>query len=119
MIGKGGMVLAELALSAAIQPDRWVRVGGSVGSHEEHLDRESLERNGDKVMLWIRRDYVGKQRTVWHEIELDCSRRTATILAYVRDDGKTVSHNVVRPYQGPAPISPGSSAERIFNIACR
>ena len=113
------MVLAGLALTAAIQPDRWVAVGDSAGSHAEYLDMESLERSGVKVSLWTRRDYAGGQGSAWHEIELDCAARTETILAYVRDDGRSVSHNVVRPHRDAVPIAPGSVAERVFAIACR
>jgi hypothetical protein len=119
MNGQGGMLLAGLALSTAIHPDRWVHVGGSTGSYEEYLDRESVNRNGDKVTVWTRRDFVLNQGTAWHEVELDCSTRTETILSYVRDDGGTISHNVVRPHRDSAPIAPQSVAERIFNIACR
>jgi hypothetical protein len=113
------MFLTGLALSAAVQPNRWVHVGGSANSYEEHLDAESLKRSGEKVTVWTRRDFVLDQGTAWHEFEFDCSARTATILAYIRDDGSTVSHNVVRPHRGPALIAPGSVEENIFAIACR
>ncbi len=114
-----GMFLTGLALSAGVQPDRWVPVGGSANSYEEYLDRESVSRSGDKVTVWTRRDFVRGQGTAWHEIEFDCSTRTETILAYIRDDGGTISHNVVRPHRESAPIPPNSAAERIFNLACR
>lgn len=114
-----GILLAALALSAANEPDRWVHVGGSDSSYEEYLDRDSVNRSGDKVTLWTRRDFARGQGTAWHEIEFDCSARTETILAFVRDDRGTVSHNVVRPHRGPSPIAAGSVEERIFNIACR
>lgn len=114
----GGLLLAGLALSAATPPERWLHVGGSA-AFEEYLDSESVQRNGDKVTLWTRRDYASGQATAWHEIEFDCSARTETILAWVRDDGGTVSHNVVRPHRASSPIPPGSIEERTFNIACR
>ena len=113
------MFLTLLFLSAVVQPDRWIHVGGSPGEHEEYLDKKSVERSGDKVTLWTRRDLARDQGTAWNEIELDCSKRTDTILAWVRDDRGAVSHNIVRPHRGPAPIRPKSVAERIFNIACR
>jgi hypothetical protein len=113
------MFLTALALSAAIQADRWIHVGRSPDGHEEYLDKESVRRSGDKVHLWTRRDLAGGQGTAWNEIELDCAARTDTILAWVRDDRGTVSHNVERPHRGPAPIPPNSVAERIFEIACR
>lgn len=113
------MLLAGLALSAADQPDRWVPVGGSADSHEEFLDRESLNRSGDKVTVWTRREFAVDEGTAWHEIEFDCAARTETILAYIRDDGRTTSHNVARPHRESASIVPGSVAERIFDIACR
>lgn len=115
----GVMLLAGLALSAASQPDRWVRVGGSDGTHEEYLDRASLTRSGDKVTLWTRRDLAESRGTAWHEIEFDCSARTKTILAYVMDDRGTISHNIDRPHRKAAPIAPGSVSERLFAIACR
>ena len=114
-----GTLLAGLALSAAGQPDRWLPVGGSAGSDKEFLDQESLKRSGDKVTVWTRRDFALDQGTAWHEIEFDCSARTQTILAYIRDDGRTISHNVARPHRESASIAPGSAAERLFDIACR
>ena len=111
--------LIELLLLVAFQQDRWVHVGGGPNSHAEYLDRESVTRSGDKVTVWTRRDFALGQGTAWHEIEFDCSARTETILAYVRDDGRTVSHNVVRPHRGSSPIAPDSVAERIFDIVCR
>ena len=113
------MFLTALALSAAVQPERWVHVGGSPNLYEEYLDKESVERSGNKVTLWTRRDFARDQVTAWNEIELDCSARTDTIMAWVRDERGTVSHNVVRPHRAAAPIPRGSVAERIFNIACR
>ena len=113
------MLLTALILSMAMQPDRWISVGGSIGLYEEYLDKESIKRSGDKVTLWTRRDFVRGRSTAWNEIEFDCSARTETILAYIRDDDGTVSHNVVRPHRGAAPIAPKSVEERIFNLACR
>ena len=113
------MLLTALALATVIQPDRWVHVGGSANLYEEYVDKESVRRTGDKVTLWTRRDFVRDQGTAWNEIEFDCAARKETILAYVRDDGRTVSHNVVRPHRAAAPVPRGSVEERIFNIACR
>lgn len=112
------MFLIALALATQDQADRWVHVGGSPGQYEEYLDTASVKRSGDKVNLWTRRDFAVGQVTGWNELELDCSTRTETIIAWVRDERGTVSHNVVRPHRGPAPIPPSSVAEKIFNIAC-
>lgn len=112
------MLLTALALSALIQTDRWVHVGGSADLYEEYLDKESVSRNGTKVILWTRRDFARDQGTAWNEIELDCSARTETILAWVRDERGVVSHNVVRPHRAAAPIRAKSVEEGIFNIAC-
>ena len=111
------MFLTALALSAVLPPDRWIPVGGT-GLHEEYLDKESVKRSGDKVTLWTRRDLPRDQSTLWHEIELDCSARTETILAFVRDDRGTVSHNVARPHRESAPIPPGSVTAKIFDLTC-
>ena len=116
---QGGMVLAGLALSALTQPDRWIPVGDGANAHQEYIDTNSVQRSGDKVTVWTRRDFVSGQNTLWHEIEFDCSARTETILAYVRDDRGTVSHNVVRPHRAASAIVPGSVGENIFTIACR
>jgi hypothetical protein len=113
------MFLTALALSAMTQPDRWVHVGGSANAYEEYLDKESLRRTGDKVTAWTRRDFVRDGGSLWHELEYDCSARTETILAYIRDEGGTVSHNIVRPHREASPIPPRSVEERIFNLACR
>lgn len=119
MNGQGGMFLVGLALSALTEPDRWVPVGRSANAYEEYLDTNSVKRSGDKVTVWTRRDFVSGQSTLWHEIEFDCRARTETIVAYVRDDGGTVSHNAVRPHRAASAIVPGSVEERIFGIACR
>ncbi len=113
------MFLIAVALSMMTPPVRWVHVGGSTNLYEEYLDKESVRRSGDKVTLWTRRDFVLDQGTSWNELEFDCSMRTETILAYIRDDGGTISHNVVRPHREASPIPPNSVEERIFNLACR
>lgn len=113
------MFLIAVALSMETPPDRWIHVGGRTSLYEEYLDKESVKRSGDKVTLWTRRDFMLDRSTSWNELEFDCSTRTETILAYVRDDGGTISHNVVRPHRKASPIPPKSVEERIFNIACR
>ena len=112
------MILIALVLSAATA-DRWVHVGVGPNLYEEYVDTESITRNGDKVILWTRRDLVLDPGTAWTELELDCRMRTETILAYIRDDRRLVSHNMVRPHREASVIPPDSVAERIFNIACR
>jgi hypothetical protein len=113
------MFLTAAALSVATPPDRWVPVGGRADLYEEYLDTQSVMRTGDKVMLWTRRDFALGKGTAWMEIEMNCSTRTETIVAWIRDEGGSVSHNVVRPHREAAPIPPKSSAEKIFQIACR
>jgi hypothetical protein len=108
-----------LALLTAVEPERWVHVGGSAGAYEEYLDRASIKRNAKKVTLWTRRDFVQDRGTAWNEIEFDCATKRETILAYVRDDGKSISHNMVRPHRESSPVSPGSVEERIFDMVCR
>ena len=106
------------ALSMAMQSDRWVPVGNRSAYHD-YLDQESITRSGNKVTLWTRRDFASQQRTAWHEIEVDCASKQATILAYIEDDAGTVSHNIVRPHRGPTPIRPNSVEERIYESVCR
>jgi hypothetical protein len=113
------MFLTLLALGTAIPPERWVHIGGSTEAYQEYLDKESIKRSGDKVTLWTRRDFVRDQGTAWNEIEVDCLTKRDTILAFVRDAGGSVSHNVVRPHRESSPIRPGSVEERIFDLVCR
>jgi hypothetical protein len=113
------MFLIALALSAAAGPERWVRLGGSANAYEEYLDSESVRQSGKRATAWTRRDFAGDQVTAWHEYEFDCSARTETLLAYIRDDRGTVSHNTVRPHRKASPIKRGSVEERIFNRVCR
>ena len=113
------MFLIALILSAATPADRWVHMGGGPNLHEEYVDRESIKRSGDTVTLWTRRDLALDKGTMWNELEFDCRTRTKTILAYVQDDGRSVSHSNVRPHREAAPIPPASVEERTFNIACR
>lgn len=110
------MFLIALAL-AAVQADRWVPIGG--GADALYLDTASLRRSGDKVALFTRRDIPSERATFWKEIEFDCSAKTETIIAWIRDDAGTISHNSVRPHRAAAPIAPGSVEEKAFEIACR
>lgn len=112
------LALIAVALFMGAPSDRWVHVGGSVGLYEEYLDRQSVSRRGDKVTLWTRRDWALDRGTSWNELEFDCSMRTAAILAYIQDDGGTISHNVLRPHRDASPIRPDSVEERIFEMAC-
>jgi hypothetical protein len=113
------MFLIAVALATASPAERWVPLGGSASQYEDYLDRESVRRIGDRVTLWTRREFVPDRGTAWNELELDCSRRTETVLAHIRDDRGTISHNSVRPHRAASPIPPGSLEEKIFNIACR
>ena len=113
------MILTLLALLAAPQPDRWLHLGGSAAVHEDYLDKDSIAKKGQKVTLWTRRDLVREKATLWHEIELDCVGRTQTIVAWIRDDAGTVSHNVDRPHRAASPIAPGSVEEKLFDLTCR
>lgn len=113
------MFLIAVAVFSVSPADRWVHVGGSASLYEEYLDKESVKRIGDKVMLWTRREYASNRGTAWNELELDCSKRTETVLAFIRDDAGTISHNVVRPHREASPIPANSVQEKIFNIACR
>ena len=112
------MFLTALALSAMFQPDRWVDVGAGTDLYKEYFDKESVRRTGDKVTLWTRRDFADRV-TAWNELEFDCAAKTETIVAWIRDEHGTISHNAVRPHREAAPIPPGSLEEKLFNIACR
>jgi hypothetical protein len=108
-----------LALSMLMPSDRWVPLSNGEEEHRDYLDRESIQRSGSKVTLWTRRNYVARQRTAWNEIEVDCLQKRDTILAYVQDDGGTVSHNIVRPHRHSTAIPPNSAQEKIFEFVCR
>lgn len=110
--------LMACALSMTMQSDRWIPLGGSI-AYQDYLDQESIKRSGNKVMLWTRRDFVKQQRTAWNEIEVDCSNKRDTILAYVQDDAGTISHNIVRPHRKSTAIPSNSVEERIFDRVCR
>lgn len=112
------MFLIALALAAASPPDRWVHLGGSTGVHDDYLDQESVRRSGTKVTLWTRRDLALGRGTAWNELELDCKARTGAVLAWVRDDGGVISHNVARPHSAAAPIEPRSAEEKVFDLVC-
>ena len=112
-------LLMACALSLAARSDRWGPLGGGGNEYQDYLDQESVKRSGNKVTLWTRRDFVTQQRTVWHEIEVDCSSKRRTILAYVQDDAGTISHNATRPHRGAAAIPPDSIEQRIFDLVCR
>jgi hypothetical protein len=112
------MFLIALTLSLVMQPDRWIPVGGGT-DQKEYLDRESVKRSGAKVTLFTRREIPAEKAIVWQEMEFDCARRTETLIAWIRDDDGTVSHNTTRPHRAAAPIAPGSTEERLFTLACR
>jgi hypothetical protein len=106
-------------MSVALPIDRWVPVNGGDGTHRDYLDRQSLQRNGHKVTLWTRRDFAGQQRTLWHEIEVNCAAKSDTIIAWVEDDAGAVTHNVARPHRPSATIPPNSLSQSIFDLVCR
>jgi hypothetical protein len=107
------------ALAMVTPSERWVHVGGSANAYQDYLDRESIQRNGHIVTLWTRRDFLTQQRTAWNEIEVDCTNKRDTILAFVQDDAGTVSHNIARPHRESIAIPPHSAGERIFDLVCR
>ena len=107
------------ALSLAVQSGRWVTLGGGGNEYQDYLDQESVERSGNKVTLWTRRDFSSQQRILWHELEVDCSSKRSTVLAYVQDDAGIVSHNTIRPHREPTAIPPYSVEHRIFDLVCR
>lgn len=113
------MILIALTLAAAAPQERWLHVGGIPNRYEEYVDTQSVERSGDRVTLWTRRDVSDDAGTVWNELELDCRKRTETILAFVKIDGSSVSHNQVRPHRPASPIPPDSLSRKILDIACR
>ena len=114
-----GMILVALLLSALTPENRWTQVGGITNHYEEYVDTESIERSGDKVTLWTRRDLAHGQGAVWYEREFDCRMRKETVQAYIKDDGRSVSHNVRRPHREASLIPVGSVEEAIFKIVCR
>lgn len=101
-----------------VQPERWVHVGGSPDQHEHYLDQESIAALGDRIVAWTKRESMLDQSTEWYELEFDCSIRTVTILAYVRDQRGIISHGVARPHRAASPIQPGSADDRSFRIVC-
>lgn len=107
------------ALPMVMEASRWAPVGGFNNEYQEYLDRQSVKRSGNKVTLWTRRDFVRQQRTVWTEVEVDCSSKRDTVLAYVQDDAGTVSHNTIRPHRGSTAILPNSVEEEIYDFVCR
>jgi hypothetical protein len=115
----GSPFLLACAFSMTTQSDRWVPLGESNNVHRDYLDQESTKRSGNKVTLWTRRDFLTQQRTAWNEIEVDCSTKRDTILAYVQDDAGTVSHNIARPHRGSTAIAPGTVEESIYEFVCR
>jgi hypothetical protein len=110
---------AAFAPSTALQADRWVSIGGSASAYREYVDKQSISRNGDKATLWTRSESALGEETAWKEMEFDCSVRMHTILAYIRDDRGTITHNVDRPHQKSSPVQPASVEERNFNLVCR
>jgi hypothetical protein len=112
-------ILAAMMMSVAVTTERWVRISGSDGTHWDYLDRHSLKRDGNKVTLWTRRDFARQQRTLWHEIEVDCAAKSDTISAWVEDNDGAVTHNLVRPHRPSATIPPNSLGQSIFDLVCR
>jgi hypothetical protein len=112
-------ILAVMMMSVAVPTDRWLPVSGSDGPRRDYLDRHSLQRDGNKVTLWTKRDFAGQQRTLWHEIEVDCAAKSDTIIAWVEDNAGAVTHNLVRPHRPSATIPPNSLGQSIFALVCR
>lgn len=117
LVGQWPRAMA-FAFAMVTPSERWIPIGESGIASRDYLDRESIQRSGDTVTLWTRRDFVTQQRTAWNEIEVDCANKRDTILAYVQDDAGTVSHNIARPHRRSTEIPPHSIGERIFDLVC-
>ncbi len=93
------LALTASGLSAAVQPDRWVHVGGSPGLYEEHLDKESVTRSGDKVTLWTRRDFgrdaIEKARAIVEKARSAIERRDAALVKE-QIEGLTRTHRMFK-----------------------
>jgi hypothetical protein len=59
------MLLTALALSALIQPDRWVHVGGSPDAYEEYLDKERRAQRRQSDLM----DPAGPRAGPGHRLE--------------------------------------------------
>jgi hypothetical protein len=114
-----GAVAAEAGPHPTIQSERWIPVGGSANLHEDYLDQVSIAVLGAKVTAWAKRESVSEHSTEWYELEFDCSMRTVTILAQIRNARGIISHSSARPHRAASPIHPGSVDDRSFKIVCR
>lgn len=112
-------ILAAMMMSVPVPTDRWILVSGTDGPQRDYLDRHSIQRNGNKVTTWTKRDFAGQQRILWHEIEVDCAAKSDTIIAWVEDNAGAVTHNLVRPHRPSATIPPNSLGQSIFDLVCR
>ena len=118
----------------------WTKFGDTSDySDTTYIDRQSIQKTGDKLKIWVLTDFKEIQslpvansplylsQVVYQEI--DCQERTIKQIELVYFSGNMRSgtpvllisqDEILRSSQGGAPsfISPGSKGEVIYKIAC-
>ena len=126
-----GLMLLMTATAASAE---WTAVDES-DRHIQYVDRATIQRNGNLVKMWDLKDFKTVKTDAGYsnlssktQNEYDCKEEKKRILARTWFDGKMGSGKVVLDWRlnytngnvrGEwTPISPGSSAEALWKIAC-
>ena len=121
-----------LLMTAGAASAEWTAVGetrGGTDDYIQYVDRATIRRNGNFVKMWgladfktvqtVAGDSFLSQKMQW---EFDCKDEKSRLLAYHWFDGKIGNGKVVvsnGSYRDEwSPISPGSSGEALWKIAC-
>ena len=120
------MLAPPQAFAQETRDARWLSLGNTARA-EIFIDRESMRREGSRVIVWKRSEYFTRDpvnsgaAVGLDEIAYDCSARTSEIRSFVLQDerGNVIRSLTVPTHQREAQsISPGSVAESIFRQVC-
>lgn len=113
------MLLTYLLLLAAAQESRWVSLGPDTTFAAVDIDRRSIRRSGERVTMWERRTFISRA-SMLREVEVDCGRRTLTVLAitWIEANGANRRTQIPAFERTPDSIDPESTDERVFAAVC-
>lgn len=120
-------LLGALALAAApihVGLETWVKVFTTDNGLVSYVDRDAIERDGDVVLAWERRDYANVQGGDYQEMRIqsrfDCRAKTIQVRAAVvtfRTGGDPQSFNFDdTPID---PVQPETLAGEVLAFVCR
>jgi hypothetical protein len=115
--------LAAFALLAARED--WVRVTEIPNGNVIYVDGDAIERGGDTITIWERRDYGAVAGSEYREMRVqsiyDCSATTVQVtnaVVVMRTDGKPQNMSWTPEESPPEPAKPRTVSDTLLQHAC-